>query len=217
MAENPRPRSPRGSGELLADEIIDATTELLIEQGSADAVSIRAVAQRVGVTPPSIYLHFKDKDALLDAVCANYYEQFDDYLLAAAGDIDDIWARAVAQGLAYVRFALDNAVVFRTAFAHVTSGSVPTLTDEVLLSSAFVRICSTVEDGMAAGVIAPGDPIPVVLQFWSVVHGVACLMIAKPTLPWGDGLSNAEAVLRAVCSGLSQVPVKWEPIGFDVR
>ncbi|GEE04190.1 hypothetical protein nbrc107696_46360 [Gordonia spumicola] len=87
----PRPRSPRGSGEQLADEIIAATTDLLMELGSGDAVSIRAVAQRVGVTPPSIYLHFQDKDALLDAVCAHYYERFDDVMMAAGEGIDYLW------------------------------------------------------------------------------------------------------------------------------
>src|SRR6185295_14050813 len=64
-----RRRAPRGSGDQLRDEILDATTGLLLETGHAKAVSIRSVAQRVGVTPPSIYLHFADKEALLDAVC----------------------------------------------------------------------------------------------------------------------------------------------------
>ncbi|GEE04183.1 hypothetical protein nbrc107696_46290 [Gordonia spumicola] len=143
----PRPRSPRGSGEQLADEIIAATTDLLMELGSGDAVSIRAVAQRVGVTPPSIYLHFQDKDALLDAVCAHYYERFDDVMMAAGEGIDYLWERAVAQGIAYVRFAIENEVVFRTTFARVTEAGEPTLTDEVLLSSAFGHIRETIEEG----------------------------------------------------------------------
>jgi hypothetical protein len=52
-----RRRAPRGSGEQLREEILDATTELLLETGQAKAVSIRSVAQRVGVTPPS---HWND-------------------------------------------------------------------------------------------------------------------------------------------------------------
>ena len=39
----------------------------------AGSVLIRSVAQSVGVTPPSIYLHVDDKNALLDAVCARYF------------------------------------------------------------------------------------------------------------------------------------------------
>ena len=79
-----RRRAPRGSGEQLRDEILDATTDLLLETGHAKEVSIRSVAQRVGVTPPSIYLHFADKDALLDAVCARYFEKLDEEMQAAA-------------------------------------------------------------------------------------------------------------------------------------
>src|SRR4029450_1591391 len=81
-----RRRAPRGSGEQLRDEILDATTELLLETGHAKAVSIRSVAQRVGVTPPSIYLHFADKDALLDAVCARYFEKLDEEMQRVAAD-----------------------------------------------------------------------------------------------------------------------------------
>ncbi|MDT5124368.1 MAG: hypothetical protein QOH54_12, partial [Mycobacterium sp.] len=45
-----RRRAPRGSGEHLREEILDATTDLLLETGHAKAVSIRSVALRVGVT-----------------------------------------------------------------------------------------------------------------------------------------------------------------------
>ncbi len=78
-----RQRAPRGSGDRLRDEILDATTDLLLDSG-VRAVSIRSVAQRVGVTPPSIYLHFADKDALLDAVCARYLEKLDEHIQQAA-------------------------------------------------------------------------------------------------------------------------------------
>ena len=79
-----RRRAPRGSGEQLRDEILTAATDLLIETGDEKAVSIRSVAQRVGVTPPSIYLHFADKTALLDAVCCQYFEKLDEEMQAVA-------------------------------------------------------------------------------------------------------------------------------------
>ena len=50
-----RRRASRGSGEELHGEIIEATKRLLAESASADAVSIRAVADSVGVTPPSMW------------------------------------------------------------------------------------------------------------------------------------------------------------------
>src|SRR5207248_1609382 len=99
-----RRRAARGSGEQLREEILDATTELLLETGHAKAVSIRSVAQRVGVTPPSIYLHFADKDALLDAVCARYFEKLDEEMQRVAADQPSTIDVLRAQGLAYVRF-----------------------------------------------------------------------------------------------------------------
>src|SRR6478672_2876789 len=101
-----RRRAPRGSGEQLRDEILDATTDLLLETGHAKAVSIRSVAERVGVTPPSIYLHFKDKDALLDAVCARYFEKLDEEMQRAAVGQTTALDLLRALGQAYVRFAL---------------------------------------------------------------------------------------------------------------
>ncbi|ALG84018.1 TetR/AcrR family transcriptional regulator [Gordonia phthalatica] len=197
-----RPRSPRGSGEQLAEEIISATTDLLIEAGTEEKVSIRAVARRVGVTSPSIYLHFEDKEALLDAVCARFFEQFDEVMMHAADGIDDLFERALAQGMAYVRFAIDSAVMYRITFARITPPGKPTLTDEVLLSSAFVHFSDTVEALMAEGSIPRGDVVQTVLQLWSTAHGLASLMIAKPGLPWGDDLELAESTMRAVCRGL---------------
>ena len=110
-----RRRSPRGSGEQLRDEILDATTELLLETGHAKAVSIRSVAERVGVTPPSIYLHFADKDALLDAVCARYFEKLDEEMQRAAAGQPTAIEVLRAQGLAYVRFAIATPELYRIA------------------------------------------------------------------------------------------------------
>ena len=64
-----RTRARRGEGERLREEILDVAEDLLVSTGDENAVSIRAIAQRVGVTPPSIYLHFADKESLLWAVC----------------------------------------------------------------------------------------------------------------------------------------------------
>ncbi|GAB33025.1 putative TetR family transcriptional regulator [Gordonia otitidis NBRC 100426] len=108
---------------MLADEIIDAATSLLLDAEAASAVSIRAVAERVGVTPPSIYLHFADKDALLEAVCARYFEQLDEKLAEASIGVDDPLERALQMGMAYVRFAVDTPVLYREAFHHVSRPS----------------------------------------------------------------------------------------------
>jgi AcrR family transcriptional regulator len=194
-----RRRAARGFGDQLRDEILDATTELLMETGHAKAVSIRGVAQRVGVTSPSIYLHFADKDALLDAVCARYFERLDEEMQrVAAGQTSTIEVLR-AQGLAYVRFARQTPELYR--IATMGEGNPGSDVDMTLASSAFVHMRTTIERLIEEGVYPPGDSTAAALELWTAAHGVAALLIAKPYLPWGDVEEFTDRVLRSICLG----------------
>ena len=72
-------------------EILDAALGLADEQGLA-AVSMRAVAQRLGVTPMALYRHVGDKDGLLDALVER--------LLNNLNGVDDRGERDAAGGRA---------------------------------------------------------------------------------------------------------------------
>lgn len=194
-----RRRAPRGSGDQLHDEILDAATELLLDIGDAKAVSIRSVAQRVGITPPSIYLHFADKDALLDAVCARYFEKLDEAMQQAAIGQPTTLDVLRAQGLAYVQFAAQTPELYR--IATMCQGSPGSDVDATLASSAFVHMRDSVQALMDEGIYAPGDPTVMALQLWTAGHGVAAMLIAKPYLPFGDVEAFTDQVLRAVCCG----------------
>lgn len=197
--EGRRRRARRGHGDQLRNEILDAATELLLATGNAKAVSIRLVAQRVGVTPPSIYLHFADKDTLLDAVCARYFERLDEQMTAAAVGETTTLSVLRAQGLAYVRFALATPELYR--IATMGEGQPGSDVEITLESSAFVHMRASVAALMDQGIYAQGDATRVALELWSVAHGVAALLIAKPYLPWGDAEEFADRVLGAVCCG----------------
>jgi AcrR family transcriptional regulator len=194
-----RRRAPRGSGEQLRDEILGAATDLLMQTGQAKAVSIRAVAKRVGVTPPSIYLHFADKDALLDAVCARYFEALDEVMQQVVRDQPSTIDRLRAQGLAYVRFAVQNPELYR--IATMGEGRPGSDVDLTLNSSAFVHMRASVESLMEEAVYPPGDATSAALELWTVAHGVAALLISRPYLPFGDAEEFADRVLSATCCG----------------
>lgn len=206
-----RRRAPRGAGNQLRDEILDAATELLLETGHAKAVSIRSVAERVGVTPPSIYLHFTDKDALLDAVCARYFEKLDEEMqLAAIGQTSPLDVLR-ALGQAYVRFAVQTPELYR--IATMGEGRPGSDVDVTLNSSAFRHMRAGVIAMMDEGIYVRDDPTRVALELWSAAHGVAALLIAKPYLPWGDVEVFTDRVLRAVCCG----QIVGGIIGYDAR
>ncbi|MBV8929943.1 MAG: TetR/AcrR family transcriptional regulator [Mycobacteriaceae bacterium] len=194
-----RRRARRGLGDLLRDEILDAATELMLETGDAKAVSIRSVAQRVGVTPPSIYLHFADKDALLDEVCARYFEKLDEEMQRAGAGQPSTIEVLREQGIAYVRFALQNPGLYR--IATMGEGRPGSDVDITLASSAFQHLVVGVQRLIDEGIYAPEDPTSLALEVWTVAHGIAALLIAKPYLPWGDVELFTARVLRAVCTG----------------
>jgi AcrR family transcriptional regulator len=194
-----RRRAPRGSGDQLHDEILDAATELLLETDDAKAVSIRSVALRVGITSPSIYLHFADKESLLDAVCARYFEKLDEAMQQAAIGQPTTLDVLRAQGLAYVRFATQTPELYR--IATMRQGSPGSDVDAALASSAFGHMRDSVRVLMDEGIYAPGDPTVMALQLWTAGHGVAAMMIAKPYLPFGEIEAFTDQVLRAVCCG----------------
>ncbi len=200
-----RQRSARGSGTELRSEILAATRELLARNGNADSVSIRAVGELVGVTAPSIYRHFADKHDLIDAAVAEVFAELDDAIAAATNPADSPITRMREQGMAYVRFALRHPGQYRVATGDVSSG--PSTVDHALGSGAFQRFSHTIQDAMNAGLITPGDPMPVVLELWSTVHGVVSLMIAKPYLPWGDPEQIADRVMAAACLGRAVLDV----------
>ena len=71
--------------QLGADEIVDAAIEILREHG-LDAVSMRTVATRLGVSPFPLYSRIGNKDALLDAMAERLLAD-----LAPAGADDEPW------------------------------------------------------------------------------------------------------------------------------
>ena len=193
-----RRRAPRGSGEQLRKEIVTAARELLASSADADAVSIRQVADAVGVTSPSIYLHFADKDELLSAVVVDVFADLDAAMIAAGDGIDNPVDRLCAYGLAYVRFAVEHPEQYRLA----TMDPCPRPdVDQVLGDSAFTHFNEVVLACIDAGFFPEVDPLGLTLDLWSAAHGIASLMIAKPFLPWGEQEAVATRVLRAAALG----------------
>jgi AcrR family transcriptional regulator len=182
-----RPRARKGEGAALREEILAATERLLLETGSAGAVSIRAVADRVGVTPPSIYRHFADKNDLIFEVCAGHFRALDEFLARAIKDVDDPVDRLRAMGLAYMRFGLANPEPYRILFMTPADDTPDEYRVVVLRDNAafdLVRRCA--QECIDAGRFRPSftDAYRLAIGFWARVHGLTSLLIAKPQFPW---------------------------------
>jgi AcrR family transcriptional regulator len=191
-----RPRSRRGEGETLREDLLDATELLMIETGSADAVSIRAIADAVGVTPPSIYLHFPDKESLILAVCERHFEVFDAVIEEAGQSTDDPVESLRRRGRAYVRFGLENPEPYRILFMTRTDS---TQQRDVVVGAgarAFQHLVDAVQRCIDAGAFRRVDPVLAATGVWTAVHGVTSLLISMPGFPWPD----VERLVDHVCS-----------------
>ena len=71
-----RRRNRRGEGGKLRADILAGATELLERTGSEEAVTLRAVARQIGISAPSIYPHFPDRDAIVDAIVDDAFGDF---------------------------------------------------------------------------------------------------------------------------------------------
>ena len=178
-----RRRAPRGQGGELRGEVLAAAMTLLAEPDGEDAMSLRAVAQRVGVSVPSIYLHFADKQALLDAVCEEVFAALDAAMQAAAAGASNVFDGLRLQGIAYVEFARANPEHYRIVMLRKHAYTAEQYADLVMASGAFQHFVASVRDCVDAGVFV-GEPDQLALHLWSAAHGLASLLVVKPYFPW---------------------------------
>jgi AcrR family transcriptional regulator len=92
-----------------ARQIVDAARELLEREG-AEALSMRRLAERVGIRAPSIYKHLPDKEALENALISDGFEEMAAAFEKAVAGADDPLA---AIGVAYRLFAREHPHLYR--------------------------------------------------------------------------------------------------------
>jgi AcrR family transcriptional regulator len=155
---------------------------------SSEAVSIRMVAEAVGVTPPSIYRHFPDKDTLIYEVCNRHFVALDAQIAAAIDGIDDPVDDLAARGRAYMDFGMANPEPYRIMF--MTRPEVaPVERQQMWLkdSATFLGVVESVQRCIDAGRLRAGqdDAVQVAVGMWARVHGLTSLVVSKPFL-FGD-------------------------------
>jgi len=105
------------------DDIVAAGRELL-EAGGLDAVTMLAVAERVGVRAPSLYKRFADRGALIGAIGTAALEDLADALKAPARDPDPA-AALIRIAAAFRAFAKRNPHAYELLFMNLPPGSRP--------------------------------------------------------------------------------------------
>jgi AcrR family transcriptional regulator len=195
MKPNPssKPADAYHHGDLRA-ALIGAAREALADT-APEAITLKSLALRLGVSQPAPYRHFAGRDALLAAVAADGFVRFGEALRAAAAKAapDQKFERA---SLAYLDFARANIGVYRLMFA---SNLLRTIQDETLRRAATASFDFLLD---AVRRHAPADRVDALaIWVWSTLHGLAMLdaegLAESPRSP---GVTPAAVVRQMVAT-----------------
>jgi AcrR family transcriptional regulator len=195
----------------LANALTVAATDLA-RQGGPEAVVLREAARKVGVSATAAYRHFAGHGDLIhevkercQAALAEHMRAEVDASPVAADPRDEAARRLRALGQGYIRFALAEPGLFRTAFCHAETPREKSF--DMIESPAFAMLTSVLDDLTALGLIAPEDRPYTEMVAWSSAHGLAALLVDGP-LGWlPEELRDAavkrilDATVAGICTG----------------
>src|SRR5947209_20017838 len=190
----PRRPNARGQGERLREEIISAAVQMLGDLADDEALSLRAVARAVSISPTSVYLYFPDRDALVAAAMRRCHAE----MLQAADE-----AQAAQQDPA---LGLRARILAQAAWMQEHPGLHKVMHESKVgmpfKEAAFTRTTAAVQRCMDAGIAPPGDAATVALDLRTAVIGMLSLRINEPDLPWPPFPEHADRFI-AKLAGLA--------------
>ncbi|MFT5045963.1 MAG: AcrR family transcriptional regulator [Porticoccaceae bacterium] len=161
----------------LADSLLDSVDQIATQFG-LEAVTLRACAKKIGVSPSSAFRHYSDKRDLMTAFATRALLQLSDALSVATKKANKGNGDALmAVGLAYIEFAIDKPAFFRAMWNEET---IYTNSENYVAAA---DLLSTHLKGGFVDTIADIDPdslSPEELLAWSSVHGLANLFVDGP-------------------------------------
>ena len=152
--------------------LIEAALALVEREGIA-GLTLRRVAGEVGVTHAAVYRHFKDKQALVDALAVEGMAGMRETMAASLAGQSDAVDAFFAFCAAYVTYAVEHPAHFRVMYrGDVRKGAVADAKEEMMgMFIAGVEACQ------GTGAFAPGLPEPLAVTAWSLAHGLAALVV----------------------------------------
>jgi AcrR family transcriptional regulator len=174
-----RSRKRKGEGEQSRHEILAGAKRLFVEEGY-EATTIRRIAARVGISSTTLYVYFRDKDAILTEICNETFAALIQRLDAVRRERSDP-LKALEEVLeGYIRFGLDHPNEYeltfiakpRRNFKGADSGA------EELGMQAFQGFYECVNAVVRSGLTYESDAERLAKQLWAGAHGLVALLLS---------------------------------------
>ena len=188
----------------LRQALIEGALTLINEKKDGRTLSLREVARRVGVSNAAPYRHFADKDELLAALAEKGFRMLTAFLRAGVASADDPLRSLQASGVGYVKFAIAHPSYYRVMFSAFQPDEATCTELDEAGQEAFSVLVDAIAIAQAAGKVKPGDPQPLAWVAWSLVHGLAMLVIERqlPLMDEASVVAFAELATQSLMEGL---------------
>jgi AcrR family transcriptional regulator len=183
----------------------------LAREGGPQAVVLREAARQVGVSPTAAYRHFANHDDLLHAVkeraLTDLAERMDAEISAGpplADPVADALRQFRAIGLGYVRYAVTESGLFRTAFCRTEKPA--GVAADPSVTRAFQLLSGVLDTLAEHGRIGPRHRPFAEMAAWAGVHGLAVLLIDGPLVHQPEDVREAvtQRTLDVIIDGICQ-------------
>ena len=141
------------------DQILASAQRLFMEQGFR-GISMRQIAEQVGLTKAALYYHFRDKEDLFVAIVERYLNRTAELLDMASAEGHDSRSRLSAIVHAILTQPVEERAILRLASQELSNIS-PAARSQflVLYHEKFIgRLTALIDDGMADGELRAMDP-----------------------------------------------------------
>jgi len=206
QAEKTSGKTPYHHGDLRRSLMTEAIG--IIHDDGIEALSLRKLAVRVGVSQTAIYHHFKDKQALLGALGIEGIQQFGEQVSTVFQDESlSMEQRFEAFVMAYMRFAIANPELYELMFGRTTWKLGDNEEFKHSARAAFRRYGEGLRQLQLAGSLPSHiNPLRLAQVSWATLHGLCRMYI--------DGLAftpqDVEEITRYAISML-RVALEMKP------
>jgi AcrR family transcriptional regulator len=182
LKQNSLDRRERDKLELRR-QILEAAVELFKTQGY-DGFSLRQVAEKIGYTPTTIYLYFKDKNELLLTVAYEGFRVFGERFQAVFDAVTDPLERIRALGRTYIQFASDYPLHYRLMFmqrSDMLRQNAPKGYEHLIDSFGLLK--KAIAMMLETGIWKHCEVESTAALLWTAVHGAASLELSRQLQP----------------------------------
>ena len=191
----------------LQNALQDVALEFIAER-NGPLFSLRELAAAIGVSHASVYRHFKDKAALLEALTVKGFEMLHRYQeieQAKAGS--DSVSQLHALNDAYIRFASEKPGAFWLMFGNQAERETAAKERDRINAAALKTLTDAIERCQREGIIIPGDPQRIAGYLVMAPHGFACYSARDRAM-----IGMTEEVMKArTLAEIALIPVLTNP------